>query len=280
MTDVIPYIHIISDSTGETAVTMLKAALVHHQAEHIHVVRHKNIRTEDQVLNILNIAQKNKSLVVYTVINEEFAQYIQNQVQIYGLFSIDLLSPILQKMDLFLGTTPDTRKEVGKLRAVDENYFKRIEAIEFTVRFDDGKSLTGIEEADIILLGVSRTSKTPLSIYLSHKGLKVANIPIVLNQMPPDKIYQIDQKKIIALTIDIESLKKIRSNRAAKLGASADHDYASLAHIFNEIEFANELYKKNRRWPVINVTDKALEETAAEIIRIVGNRMGWTDCAF
>jgi regulator of PEP synthase PpsR (kinase-PPPase family) len=271
------FIHIISDGTGETAITMLRAALVHHDYSQIQILRHKNIRTKERCDLILDDLKDQKALIVYTIVQPELREYIYNRCNQMGLASLDLLGPVLDRLDQFFGIAHQKHSfEAGKLRAVDEKYFKRIEAIEYTVRHDDGKSLAALDEADIVLLGISRTSKTPLSIFLSHKGFKVANIPIILNQPLPPEVFRIDQKKIVALTIDIESLKRIRANRAKKLGAEPYSDYSSLNHISKEIEYAETLYKANRRWPVINVTDRALEETASEIVRIVGARLGWS----
>jgi len=145
------------------------------------------------------------------------------------------------------------------------------------VKNDDGKTLTELGKADIILLGISRTSKTPLSIFLSHKGWKVANIPIVLNQPLPEELFKVDQRKIVGLSIDEASLQRIRKIRLEKFGQDPGGEYASIAHILKEIEYSQDLFKQNRRWPVFNVTDRALEETATEITRIVATRMGLPD---
>ena len=269
-------LHIISDGTGETAVTMMRAALVHHEHSHIQILRHKNVRTPERCLMILDEAKDAKSLIVYTIVQPKLRQFVYEQANARGIASLDLLGPILDRLDQFFGISgPIQTREAGKLRAVDENYFKRIEAIEYTVRHDDGKSLLALGQADIVLLGISRTSKTPLSIFLSHKGYKVANVPIVLDQALPSELFHLDQKRIVALTIDIESLKRIRANRALKLGADPEGEYAGLKHIMKEIEYAEGLFKSNRKWPVINVTDRALEETATEVVRIVGARLGW-----
>jgi regulator of PEP synthase PpsR (kinase-PPPase family) len=162
---------------------------------------------------------------------------------------------------------------------VDDRYYKRIEAIEYTVKHDDGKTFSELEKADIILVGISRTSKTPLSIFLSHKGWKVANIPLVLNTPLPKELFDVDQRKIVGLIIDIESLQRIRKNRLEKFGQDPGGEYASLSHIVKEIEYAHQIFKQNKKWPVFNVTERALEETATEITRIVAARMGWPDSA-
>jgi regulator of PEP synthase PpsR (kinase-PPPase family) len=169
--------------------------------------------------------------------------------------------------------------QAGILRSVDEQYFKRIEAIEYTVKHDDGKTLNDLGSADIILVGISRTSKTPLSVFLSHKGWKVANVPIVLNCPMPKELFDVDQRRIVGLIIDMESLQRIRKSRLEKFGQDPGSEYASMSHISKEIDYAHEIFKQNRRWPVFNVTERALEETATEITRIVAARMGWPPSA-
>jgi len=184
---------------------------------------------------------------------------------------------LLQSLDQYFGVAAGGNKSVGILRMVDERYFKRVEAIEYTVKHDDGKCLTDLDDADIILVGVSRTSKTPLSIFLSHKGWKVANVPLVLNSPLPESLFKVDQRKIVGLLIDSDSLSKIRRNRLEKFGQDPGGEYARLGYIEKEIQYAQELFKQNRRWPVFNVTERALEETAAEIVRIIASRMGLPD---
>jgi [pyruvate, water dikinase]-phosphate phosphotransferase / [pyruvate, water dikinase] kinase len=134
-----------------------------------------------------------------------------------------------------------------------------------------------LNEADIILVGISRTSKTPLSIFLSHKGWKVANFPLVLNSALPKELFAVDQRRIVGLLIDTDSLSKIRRNRLEKFGQDPGGEYARLTYIEKEIEYAQELFKQNRRWPVFNVTERALEETAAEIVRVISSRLGLPD---
>lgn len=271
-------VYIISDGTGETAATMTRAALVQFPEKDITIVRYKNIRNEQQVESLVEEAFQAKAMLIYTVISPQLRNKLRSLTQEKGLFCFDLLGPLLGELGAFLGVSNEKHK-VGVLRAVDEGYFRRIEAIEYTVKHDDGKCLTDLDKADIILVGLSRTSKTPLSIFLSHKGWRVANIPLVLNQPLPEEIFKVDQRKIVGLLIDIPSLQKIRRNRLEKFGTDPGGEYASMSYIENELAYAEELFKKNRRWPVFNVTERALEETASEITRIVASRMGWPDSA-
>jgi regulator of PEP synthase PpsR (kinase-PPPase family) len=270
-------VYILSDGTGETAATMIRAALVQYPQHEINLIRFKNIRTEDQVEPIIQEAFDRKGLIAYTVVSESLRSKIREKSLSLGIPTLDLLGPILSVLDTYLGTGTNRSSQAGLLRAVDEHYFKRIEAIEFTVKYDDGKSLNRLDAADIVLVGISRTSKTPLSIFLSHKGWKVANVPIVLGTALPKELFEVDQRKIVGLIIDIDSLQRIRKSRLEKFGQDPGGEYASLSHISQEIEYAQGIFKQNRKWPVFNVTDRALEETAAEIVKIVAARMGLPD---
>jgi regulator of PEP synthase PpsR (kinase-PPPase family) len=174
------YVYIISDGTGETASALVKAAVVHYSQKEVQIIRCKNVRTDVQVERVIDEIKDRKGIIAYTVVSDPLKKKIQELSNEAGLIAIDLLSPLFQAFDTFFGLASDKNKEAGLLRMVDDTYFKRISAIEYTVKHDDGKDLRELDEADIILVGISRTSKTPLSIFLSHKGWKVANIPLVL----------------------------------------------------------------------------------------------------
>lgn len=270
-------IYVVSDGTGETASQMTKAALAQYRDMDVSLVRLKNVRTLEQVKSVVEEAAQNHGFLVYTVVSQDLRGEIQKQAFAQNIPFVDLLGPLLSGLEGYF----DVHKtlQAGILRNVDEKYFKRIEAIEFTVKHDDGKELRDLENADIILVGISRTSKTPLSIFLSHKGWKVVNVPLVVNVPPPKEIFAADQRKIIALTIDPDKLSLIRQNRLSKLG-DGNSDYANLNHVMDEIQFADELYKKNKKWPVFDVTSRALEETATEIIKIISKRFGMKEEIF
>ncbi len=264
-------IYVISDGTAETASLMTKAALAQYRDMNVSLVRFKNVRTIDQVHSIVDEAFTTGGFIAYTVVSADLRREIQEYALAKKVLHVDLLGPLLVGLETYF----DVHKpmEAGILRQVDEKYFKRIEAIEFTVKHDDGKELRDLDSADIILVGISRTSKTPLSIFLSHKGWKVANIPLVINVPPPKEIFEVDQRKIIGLTIDPDKLSLIRQNRLSKLG-DGTAEYANLKYILDELEWTDELFKKNKKWPVFDVTSRALEETASEIIKIISKRFG------
>lgn len=254
---------------------MTRAALVQYDQMDINIVRCKNVRTEAQVESIINEAFEKQGIILHTVVSPSMRNKIRELASEKGLLSVDLLGPLLNALDRYFGV--HSEGEAGLLRTVDERYYRRVEAIEYTVKHDDGKCLTDLNEADIILVGVSRTSKTPLSIFLSHKGWKVANIPLVLDTPLPKELFEVDQRKIVGLIIDADSLMRIRRNRLEKFNQDPGGEYASLNYIEKEIQYAQEIFRKNRRWPVFNVTERALEETAAEITRIITARMGLPD---
>ncbi len=265
-------VYIVSDSTGETAATMVRAALVQYPTHEVTIARHKNVRTDEQVERIVDECFERRGLIAFTMASRPLAAKLRELAAAKGIPTVDLLDPLLNVLDTYFGEA--SVSQVGALRVVNEMYFKRIEAIEFTVKHDDGKTLTHLDKADIILVGISRTSKTPLSIFLSHKGWKVANVPLVLNSKPPEELLKVDQRRIVALTIDMDSLQRIRKNRLEKFGQDPGGEYASMGHISKEIEYAEKIFKENRRWPVFNVTERALEETASEIVRVIAARLG------
>lgn len=265
-------IFILSDGTGETASTMVRAAMVQYADRDINIVRMKNVRTEEQIEAAIDDVHQKNGIIVYTMVSPQMRKKVFETASQKGIPQVDLMGPLLNVMDTYLGENPADH-QAGLLRATDERYFKRIEAIEYTVKNDDGKTPKALDQADIVLVGISRTSKTPLSIFLSHKGWKVANVPLVLNTPIPEELFKIDQRRIVGLTIDPEALTRIRKKRLEKFGQDPGGEYANMGHIQKEMDYASGIFKQNRKWPVFDVTDRALEETAAEIIRVVASRL-------
>lgn len=264
-------VFVLSDGTGETADKLVQACLVQFgESRSTRVMRFKSLKSVAQVEGILEEAKAASALVIYTVVTEELRLAIVDGSKRLSVTSIDVLGPLLGGLETLFGRPPSHTP--GILHEVNEEYFRRIEAIEFTVKHDDGLLPDHLGQADIILVGVSRSSKTPLSIYLSHKGWKVANVPLVKGIDPPTALFETDQNKIVALIIDPESLSKIRKERLVRMGRDPTDRYASIVNIRDEIEWVRGLYSRNKRWPVFNVTNKALEETAAEIERTMAAR--------
>jgi len=264
-------IFVLSDGTGETVEKMVRACLTQFDSEDVKVVRYKSIRSKEQVEAVLEEAERRKAIVIYTAVSAEVRDAIVKILPQKKIPSVDLLGDMMKLLSQFLEAAPSNVP--GLLHEVNEQYFKRIEAMEFTVKHDDGHNNDSYHRADIVLVGVSRTSKTPLSIYLSHRGWKVANCPLVRGIDAPKTLTEIDQNKIVALTIDPQALAKIRRERLVRMGRDPTEEYASLNHISSEIEWALQLYARNRRWPVFDVTNKALEETAGEIERWMSSKI-------
>ena len=261
---------IVSDGTGETAAQMTKAAMVQFSKENVYFTRYKNVRNEAQIEGICEDAANQQDLLVYTIVSPSLRAYLVNHAREKSIACVDLLGPILVGLASYFGYEP--KSIAGLLHDVNESYFERIAAMEYTIAHDDGKNVTGLEKADLVILGISRTSKTPLSMYLSHQGWKVANIPMIQEFAIPKEVHEIDQRKIVGLTIDAQDLAMIRRARLERLGQNQGGEYADPEKVNQEIEYANEIFKRNRRWPVFNVTGKALEETASEIIKLMASR--------
>jgi regulator of PEP synthase PpsR (kinase-PPPase family) len=258
---------VISDGTGETAAAICRAAMVQFKNKSLYFTRYKNVRTKERIDVIFQEAAINHDLIVYTIVSLELREYISELSRKKVVRTIDVLGPFLTTFSNFFDIEPSS--EPGLLHAVNDEYFKRVEAMEFTLNHDDGKNINSLHLADVILIGVSRTSKTPLSVFLSQHGIKVVNIPLIMNTEVPPELFKVDQRKIFALTINPDALREIRRKRLTQLGAGTHQgDYAGMDKIIKEIEWANNLFKENKRWPVFDVTDKALEETAAEIMKI------------
>lgn len=262
---------IISDGTGETAASVARATMAQFKNRDIYFTRYKNVRNKAQIDSIFLKAAVHHDLIIYTIVSAELREYIAEQSRVKHVRTLDVLGPMLTAFSNYFEQEPNSVP--GLLHEVNDDYFNRVAAMEFTLNHDDGRNVESLHLADVILVGVSRTSKTPLSVYLSQHGLKVVNIPLVKESPPPPELFQIDQRKIFALTIDPEALREIRRKRLSKMGASTKtKDYADQQRVMDEIEWANQLFKENKRWPVFNVTDKALEETAAEIMKLLNMR--------
>lgn len=261
---------VISDGTGETATGMTRAAITQFPDKEIFFTRYKNVRTKDHLEAIFQEAAIHHDMVVYTIVSPELRTHIRHLSKTEKVRSVDLLGPLLSSFSNVFEVEPDYQP--GLLHAVNDKYFEKVAAVEFTLNHDDGRNIKSLEEADVILLGISRTSKTPLSIYLSLEGIKVVNVPIIMGMPLPQKVFEIDQRKIFGLTIDPQALHEIRKNRLTRLGVDQEGDYAELGKVAQEVEWANSLFSENKRWPVFNVTGKALEETAAEITKLLNMR--------
>ena len=262
---------IISDGTGETATAISRATMAQFPNRDVYFTRYKNIRTKEQIESIFTEAAIHHDLVIYTIVQPQLREYIAEVSRIKHVRILDLIGPALTAFSNYFEQEPNA--EPGLLHQVNDEYFNRVAAMEFTLNHDDGRNLDSLHLADVVLLGVSRTSKTPLSLYLSLHGVKCVNVPMIFGTPLPEDLFKIDQRKIFALTISSNALLEIRRNRLSRLGAKVHTgDYADEQMVLKEIEWANSIFKENKRWPVFDVTDKALEETAADILRLLNMR--------
>jgi regulator of PEP synthase PpsR (kinase-PPPase family) len=261
-------IHVVSDSTGETATRFAEAVERQFPDEEFEIVRHPRITSVDDVQLAAARARGRRAVLMYTLVENEFRDAMRTLCRRYRLHYCDLLGHPIDAVARVSGQ-PATMTPAAQ-PVLDSSYFKRMAAIEFAVRFDDGVGAGGLADADIVLVGVSRSSKTPLSIYLGYLGYKTANVPIVPGVEPPRELEEIDPIKIVGLTIDAENLAEIRSERARGM-RGAKRRYADLAEIYAELERAEEIHRR-LGCPVIEVSNLAIEETARRIIRIVEQR--------
>jgi len=261
---------LVSDGTGETAAQMTKAAMVQFVNQNVYFTRYKNVRHESQIEAICDDAAVNRDLLIYTIVSPALRAFLVSKAREKSIPCVDLLGPILVGLASHFGYEP--KSIAGLLHDVNESYFERIAAMEYTIAHDDGRDFTGLQKADLVILGISRTSKTPLSMYLSHQGWRVANIPLIQGFQVPKEVLEIDQRRVIGLTIDAQNLATIRRARLERLGQNQGGEYADPEKVNLEIEYANEIFRRNRRWPIFNVTGKALEETASEIIKLMASR--------
>ena len=258
-------IYILSDSVGETGEQVARAAIGQFNVGSYETRKFPYLTEKEQVMEILEEAKNEKCIIVFTIVIDELRVFLEEMAYKLGIRTIDLMSPIIEAIKELVGLEPKT--EAGIIRKLDEDYFKKIEAVEFAVKYDDGKDNRGVKKADIILVGISRTSKTPLSMYLAHKNLKVANVPLVPEVPVPDELFEVDISKVIGLTANPIKLNEIRQERLKALGLNDTANYASMDRILKEIEYAENLIKR-LGCPVIDVSNKAVEETAGIILEI------------
>ncbi|KAI6703998.1 hypothetical protein NL676_013134 [Syzygium grande] len=275
-------IYVVSDGTGWTAEHSVNAALG--QFEHCLADRGCSVNTHlfsgiddvERLLDIVKQAAKEGAMLVYTLADPEMAESARQACTLWGIPSTDVLGPITEAIASHLGVSPSglPRGAPGRSFPLTDDYFRRIEAIEFTIKQDDGALPQNLHKADIILAGVSRTGKTPLSIYLAQKGYKVANVPIVMGVELPKTLFEVDPEKVFGVTINPVVLQTIRKARAKSLGFSEDtrSNYSEMDYVREELEFAGKIFSQNPVWPVIEVTGKAIEETAAVVLRLYHDR--------
>ncbi|MCS7232968.1 MAG: kinase/pyrophosphorylase [Synergistetes bacterium] len=263
-------IFILSDSTGETAELVCKAALSQFEGTDYDIERFPHIQTEDKVDEVINRAfDEETSLVIYTLASPELRAYLANRAKERGIIEVDILGPLIEAFERVSGAKASGKP--GLLRRMDEAYFRRIRAIEFAVKCDDGRYLPGIKNADVVIIGVSRSSKTPVSMYLAYRGIFAANVPLVPEITIPKELLEVERRRIVGLTIEPEKLVHIRQERLRLMGLAPDVNYVKLERVIEELEYAESVMRR-LGVPIINVTNRAIEETAHEIIYYLERR--------
>jgi len=251
----------VSDATGRTAETVLRSALVQFGDQLVDLRTLGGVRNEWHLKSVFRLARLRNAMVAFTFVNTDLNAAAHEFSEEFDVPCYDVLGSLLLRMSGFFGTDP--RGIPGHL--IGDDYFQRVEALEWSVKHDDGAEPHHLHRADIVLVGVSRTSKTPLSAYLAQRSWKVANVPLVEGIAPPPQLEEIDQDRIFALTIQPEILHEIRASRMRSLGVDKTTNYGHMDHIIGELDSALDLFRRNPRWPVIDVSHKAIEETAAII---------------
>ncbi len=263
------HLHLLSDSTGETLEMIAKAALA--QFDDPDVTRHfwPMVRSKQHLDRIMQEFKANPGLVLYTLANPETRARLEERCRTLGLPHVAALDGVMHALEERLGQEAHSRP--GARHVMDEAYFDRVDAIQFTIAHDDGIGWEAWEEADIVLAGVSRTSKTPTSIYLANRGYKVANIPLVVESPPPPSLFQLRHPMVVGLTTAPKRLIQIRRNRLLSLNEKAETSYVDEERVEKEVAFARRMFADNG-WPVIDVTRRSIEETAAAVIKLYQER--------
>ncbi|UUL81935.1 kinase/pyrophosphorylase [Sphingomonas qomolangmaensis] len=263
------HLHLLSDSTGETLENIAKAALA--QFDDVETLRHfwPMVRSEAHLERILQEIAQNPGLVIFTLVNKEVRRTLEARCRAMGLPAIAPLDGVSHALSGLLGQEAKARP--GRQHILDAAYFARVDAIQFTIAHDDGIAAEDWEEADILLAGVSRSSKTPTSIYLANRGYKTANIPIVIESPPPRELFSLKNPLIVGLTTSADRLIQVRRNRLLSLNQAPETAYVDQEAVVREVAFARRMFADNG-WPVIDVTRRSIEETAAAIITLCNER--------
>jgi regulator of PEP synthase PpsR (kinase-PPPase family) len=265
------HLHLVSDATGETINSIARAAIS--QFEDIEVVEHfwSLVRGRQQIEKVLAAIEANPGVVVFTLVDAELREILETGCRRLNVPAVPVLEPVIAALSSYLGI--ESHGEPGRQHALDGEYFDRIDAMHFVLTHDDGQSLHNLENADVVLLGVSRTSKTPTCFYLANRGIKAGNVPLVPGSPIAPEVEGLDNPVIIGLTTTPERLIQVRRNRLRSMNHDQETDYVDLAMVREEVLAARRLFAKHE-WPIIDVTRRSIEEVAAEILQHIAHRHG------
>ena len=264
------HLHLVSDATGETLITVARAAAAQYASvapiEHIYPL----VRTEKQLERVIIEIEAAPGIVLYTMLDRLIAKHLEEKCREFSLPCLSILDPVLALFQSYLGA--ELTRRVGAQHTLNAEYFKRIDALNYTMLHDDGQHTEDLEHAEVVLTGVSRTSKTPTSIYLANRGVKTANVPLVPNMPVPPQLERLSAPLVVGLTASPERIVQIRQNRLLGLNAHRDDDlYVDRQAVAEEIAFSRRLCGKHD-WPLIDVTRRSIEETAAAVLALLGER--------
>jgi len=262
-------LHLVSDSTGETVGLIAKAVIVQFKELDVKEYPWPMLRSKAQLQELVDSLRENPGFVIYTMVDQAMRQQLEKTCRELGVPCISVMQPIIDAMKIHLGQESDSRP--GRQHALDDDYFERIGAMDYVLSHDDGQSDRDLESADVILVGVSRTSKTPTCIYLGNRGIKAANFPMVPGSPLPDALFEAKNPLVVGLTKDPRRLVEVRRQRLRLLNQDADTDYVDTELVTQEINDARRLFSKHG-WPVINVSRRSIEETAATVIQLLKRR--------
>jgi len=260
---------VVSDGTGRTARQALNAALTQFPGIEIDAIVHSDVSTQKEVEAIVAEAQKSGALIVHTLVTHSLRELIIRESHRNNVETIDLMGPLLSRLSSHLIHEPS--QQPGLYNKLNKDYFQRIDAMQFAFNHDDGQRTDNLAEADVVLLGVSRTFKTPISIYLAYKGWFAANVPIIMGIPPPEVLNEIESLKVFCMTTNATRLSELRKTRNIRLGGAIEN-YSEPEYVTREINFANRFYQMHPAWTLVNVTDKSIEEIASEILAIMAGR--------
>lgn len=258
------HLHLISDSTGETLLSVSRACIAQFEGVDVHPHQEILIRTKSQMDRVIGQIVKAPGPVICTIVNHGLYSQLELACHKMNLPCVPLLDRALVMLSAFLGQSP--KGKPGGQHVINHNYFERIDAMDYAMRHDDGQLLSRLSEADVVLIGVSRTSKTPTCVYLANRGIKAANYPLVPGQIFPTELLQLTKPAFIGLISDPRNLVDLRRNRLHHLGQNEMSDYVEMSKVQEEVRAARRLYTQNR-WPIIDVTRRSIEETAAQVIK-------------
>jgi regulator of PEP synthase PpsR (kinase-PPPase family) len=263
-------IYVVSDSTGETAERVTRATLLQFPDAQVRLKIERRVRDRRGLTAILQQAASAEALVVFTLVRPELREHFNEEAERLQVPHVDVIGSLLSQIGQHLESDPVNIPSAEM--PLSAEYFRRVEAIEFAVKSDDGKEPRNLNKADLVLCGVSRTSKTPLSTYLASRGLKVANVPLVLGVEPPKELLELPGFRVIGLTIGVDQILDIRKHRLQQLGMPPDANYGLRDHVKSELEYAHQIFRDHPDWVVVDVTNCAIEETATIILEALKDR--------